>query len=58
MIYKNEIKDDEQGEHLEEKAAQYRLFENNDTFQTALKPKFTFIDLFAGRNQTIHSEAI
>ena len=48
LIYKNEIKDDEQGEHLEEKAAQYCLFENSDTFQTALKPKFTFIDLFAG----------
>ncbi|OFM20236.1 methylase [Neisseria sp. HMSC070A01] len=48
MIYKNEIKDDEQGEHLEEKAAQYCLFENSGTFQTALKPKFTFIDLFAG----------
>ena len=29
-------------------AAQYRLFENEDTFQAASKPAFTFIDLFAG----------
>ena len=48
LIYKNEIKGSNQGEYLEEKAAQYCLFENSDTFQTALKPKFTFIDLFAG----------
>ena len=48
LIYKNKIKGDGQDERLKEKAAQYRLFENNDTFQTALKPKFTFIDLFAG----------
>ncbi len=48
LIYKNKIKEDGQDERLKEKAAQYRLFENNDTFQTALKPKFTFIDLFAG----------
>ena len=33
---------------LKEKAAQYRLFENEDAFQTASKPAFTFIDLFAG----------
>lgn len=48
LIYKNEIKGCNQGEYLEEKAAQYCLFENSDTFQSALKPKFTFIDLFAG----------
>lgn len=48
LIYKNEIKGSNQGEYLEEKAAQYCLFENSGTFQTALKPKFTFIDLFAG----------
>lgn len=38
LIYKNKIKEDGQDERLKEKAAQYRLFENNDTFQTALKP--------------------
>ena len=48
LIYKNEIKGGNQGEYLEEKAAQYSLFENSGTFQTALKPKFTFTDLFAG----------
>ena len=37
-----------QTEKLEEKAAQYHLFVNTSTFQTASKPKFTFIDLFAG----------
>ena len=35
-------------EKLEEKAAQYHLFGNTSIFQTAVKPKFTFIDLFAG----------
>ena len=38
LIYKNEIKGSNQGEYLEEKAAQYCLFENSGTFQTALKP--------------------
>lgn len=33
---------------LKEKAAQYRLFENEYTFQATSKPAFTFIDLFAG----------
>ena len=33
---------------LKEKAAQYRLFENEGAFQAASKPAFTFIDLFAG----------
>ena len=37
LIYKNKIKGNGQGERLKEKATQYRLFENNDTFQTALK---------------------
>lgn len=48
LIYKNEIKGSNPGEYLEGKAAQYCLFENSGTFQAALKPKFTFIDLFAG----------
>lgn len=57
LIYKNKIKEDGQDERLKEKAAQYRLFENNDTFQTALKPKFTFIDLFAGIGGLPHRDA-
>lgn len=44
VICKNEIKDDGQGGHSEEKAAQSRLFTNKDT----VRAKFTFIDLFAG----------
>lgn len=44
LIYKNKIKGDGQDERLKEKAAQYRLFTNNDT----VRAKFTFIDLFAG----------
>ena len=43
-----QINDIEQMEKLEEKAAQYHLFGNTSIFQTAVKPKFTFIDLFAG----------
>lgn len=40
----------EQNENrLKERAAQYKLFENNAVFQTDPdKNKFTFIDLFAG----------
>lgn len=37
LIYKNKIKEDGQDERLKEKAAQYRLFENNDTLSDGLE---------------------